>query len=472
MIFQGMLRCRCAVDLGVRSFSSTAHVAAKAGAAKGKKPPPPKKKTSSSFAKKGKPGKDGSGGGAGLSGSGAKPMSARLAATRDAAVQLNKTAPRLKLDPLSPSSFDSGSQASIFEIPEAVYAQLLKLGLPQSGQGHNSFAQLATVMRAGSTEVGKIVGKAGGSGGRRVVVDGPGGSGKSTILLQAAARALMDKWVVVAFSRGEELVDSSHGYAYDERLKGWRQDTYASALCARTAEANKTLLQQHDCSTQHVFDRHTLPAPSSLYKLLQVGAADAAVAQAVFDQFIEELNADGRPQTLLLFDNLSVASVPTRYRAPDFSHIHPLDLHLVKFVYDHVNGTRELANGAVVACTSSVPGVRARSLDLGLHADKKRAAPFEYVDDRIIDAVKGVPVIDVGAYTPAEASAIIGHYANAGLIRSPINASAQTPSDPPSTTSSTAAIAPQNMDANIIHSKLLVAGHIPREVFRACTRLT
>lgn len=459
-----MLHRPCSCARQARSFVTTASRQAKA-AAKGKGQPV-KRKAAQGFAKK-----SGSSDGGSSSSSGKSQMSAKLGAgnaTKGQLVTLNKDAPRVDVDRISGNTFAPDRQGTLFEVPEAIVQQLGKLEVLQPQQGFSSFAQLATVVRGCSVElVDALLGEEVVKGGRRAIVDGPAGSGKSIVMMQAIAAALAQRWVVVSIPRAESLTDSSHAYGYDTKRKSWTQDTYASELCARTAEANRDILQAHDCSKAHKLDRHSVPQQSSLYKLLQVGAADAAVAHDVFDAFMSEMNAEHRPKLLLALDNLTIVSIPTQYRTPKFEQIHPLGLELVRQFYAYLSGERTLANGgAVVACTSSRPAVKARALDLALA--RKRPTPFESIDGRIGHALQGVPVVKVGAYTTEEAEAVIRHYADCGLMRD-LNLRHGDPQSPPSNVA-LGMLASAGLTQSMIRQRALMGGNLAREVFRACTK--
>lgn len=72
---------------------------------------------------------------------------------------------------------------------------------------------------------------------RRVVVAGKGGSGKSFILLQIAAMALMQDYVVIAVPRGMDLVDNRTAYLLDETTMRYKQTEYMANMLARTRRA-------------------------------------------------------------------------------------------------------------------------------------------------------------------------------------------------------------------------------------------
>jgi Mrp family chromosome partitioning ATPase len=72
---------------------------------------------------------------------------------------------------------------------------------------------------------------------RRVIVSGKGGTGKSFILLQIAAMALMQDYVVIAVPRGLDLVDNRTAYQLDESTMRYRQTDYMEAMLGRTRVA-------------------------------------------------------------------------------------------------------------------------------------------------------------------------------------------------------------------------------------------
>ena len=72
---------------------------------------------------------------------------------------------------------------------------------------------------------------------RRVIVSGKGGSGKSFILLQIAAMALMQDYLVLAVPRGMDLVDNRTAYQLDESTMRYRQTRYLADMLGRTRKA-------------------------------------------------------------------------------------------------------------------------------------------------------------------------------------------------------------------------------------------
>ena len=89
---------------------------------------------------------------------------------------------------------------------------------------------------------------------RRVVVTGKAGTGKSFILLQMAAMALMKNYVVIAVPRGNsasipglitgmDLVDNRTAYSLDERTLRYKQTDYVSNMLSRTKNACSWVLE-------------------------------------------------------------------------------------------------------------------------------------------------------------------------------------------------------------------------------------
>lgn len=424
--------------LGIRRFSATPLTRAAAKQTKGKAPP--KKAARQTFSRKPKS-KDSSSGGA------VSALSQQIGSSKPLA-KLNPAAPKLTLRQAAPSEYTRDNVGAIVETPTEITTQLLALDVLQSQGGYQYFSQLATVIRKVSVDLAQVLlEQSGPSTGRRVILDGPGGGGKSVATLQAIALALAQRWVVVSIPRAEALVDNSEAYAWSDKSSSWRQDGYMSNLLGRVAEANKQVLQLQNLSKTCIFDRHTIPEKATLYKLLEIGANDANVAHAIYDTFLEEMNLEGRPQLLMTLDNLSVATVLSKYRNPKFEAIHPFDLRVLGDFISYLNGTRSLTNGVVLANTSSRPACRDRALQVVLgHAIP---SPFETIDERIANGIRGARVITVGEYNAAEATSIIRHYASAGLMRGY------------STT---------DVTASLVKQRTMMGGALGREVFRSCLK--
>lgn len=419
----------------VRRFSSA--VAARAPkTVKGKAPP--KKASKNSFAKKKV--KD--------TGSATTSNSAYAAkiGSSQATTKLNTSAPKLDLPQVTPAVFTKEHVGTVFEAPSNVASQLYALDVLQKQGGYQYFSQIASVLRESSIELADILALDGSSKDRRVILDGPAGSGKSVAMLQAITLALQQKWVVVSVPRSEALVDSTCPYAWDEQRKSWRQDTYMSELLGRIAEANKSVLQLQNTSRSFSFDRHSIPEKATLYKLVEIGSQDPGVSHSIFDAFMTEMNLEGRPKLLLTLDNLSISTLPTRYRDRDYNVVHPFDLEIIKNFVSYLNGTKLLTNGVVLTNTSSKPPCVPRSLQIAL--GKAQRLPFEVIDDRIAQGVSGLRSIHVGGYTSTEATSVLQHYASAGLIRGHTSA---------------------DITESFVKQRTLMGG-VGREVFKSCLK--
>lgn len=425
----------------VRRFSTSIICQAAKKPVKGKSPPP-KRASKQTFGKKMKPKDGGSSGGAASSG-----LALKIGSSRPSA-RLNPAAPKVDLRQSSSAAYTQENIGTVFETPSNVTSQLYALDVLQSQGGYQYFSQLATVIREPSVDLSKVlVETPGPSDNRRIILDGPAGSGKSIVMLQAIALALQLKWVVVSIPRAELLIDSSQAYAWDEKRGTWRQDVYMSELLGRIAEANKDVLQLQNTSKTFSFDRHTIPEKATLHKLVEIGSKDPTVAHAIYDAFIVEMNLEGRPELLLTMDNLSITTVPSKYRDQEFRSIHPFDLEVVGRFVDYLNGNKRLTNGVVVTNTSSRPACTDRALQIALgHA---RLSPFEVIDQRISAGIQGARVIAVNQYSSNEAKSVVQHYASAGLIRG------YTATD---------------ITESLVKQRTMMGGGLGREVLRSCLK--
>lgn len=365
-----------------------------------------------------------------------------------ATAKLNPLAPKLDLKPISPSSYATENIASVYEFPATIAKQLAALDVLQPNQGFNFFSQIASVLRPSSIKVADAISNSGSSLARRILITGPAGSGKSFVLLQATALALQKKFVVVSLPRGEELVNSSWPYQLDADSNEWRQNEYVSSLLGRINSANANVLQLQNLSRELNFDRHMISSKASLSKLLDIGVQDSAVAHEVLLAFLDEMDIEGRPPMLLTLDNISITSIPSKYRNPDFDAIHPHDLAIVKLFNSYLNGSKSLRNGAVMACTSSLPTCSPKALNIALGLERQN--PFETVDPRIGSSIVGAKVVEVGKYTAPESKSIISHYASAGLVRG---------------------LTADKITDSIARQKALMGGDVAREIFRSCVKL-
>ncbi|GAO47277.1 hypothetical protein SAICODRAFT_26624 [Saitoella complicata NRRL Y-17804] len=282
--------------------------------------------------------------------------------------------------------------------------------------GKEYFAHTACVIRVQSTEIAKILEGDASSENRRILLHGPIGSGKTSLLMQAQAYAFESGWVVIHIPKAVGLVDNTTAYSYSSKRELYFQPDMAAIVLKRASDANAKLLSSLKVSKPWNFDRHTIRANSSLADLCKAGIMDPLVAPHVLEALLSELNVDGRPPTLFTLDHFNAICQPTKYMSPQPPHapLHPQDFHIAHTFASYLSNTQTLKHGAVIAATSSrVSPSRALTCALKLATQN----PYEKLDTRIEPIVSSAKAIEVPNYTRAEAKSMLSYYAKTGLIQ-------------------------------------------------------
>ena len=282
----------------------------------------------------------------------------------------------------------------------------------------------------------------------RKMVFGEKGSGKSVLLLQAQAMALLKDWIVVHFPEGQDLVNAQTAYQPMSTPDGtvYIQPEYTAKLLLNIANANKELL-----STMQLSKEHQLPIPVqsnlSLARFAELGGRDPTIAWPIWQALWSELtipsdsNAEvsQRPPILISMDGVDQIMRMSAYLDTDAKPIHAHDLALVRHFTNFLSGASELPNGGMViagTCASN----RARSLTLDhylklaytqqyntqLQAEQSQPSrplklpewnPYDLKDSRVEDAMDGVGAIKLEGLSKEETRGIMEYFAQSGMLR-------------------------------------------------------
>ncbi|KAI5290727.1 37S ribosomal protein S23 mitochondrial [Ascosphaera acerosa] len=289
------------------------------------------------------------------------------------------------------------------------------------------------------------------------VVTGRKGTGKSVLLAQAAAMALLRKWVVVPFPEAQDLVNGHTAYAPVRGLPDGRtkyvQKNAAAALLHRIAFSSADTLAALHVSQHHPALRALPLEPTTdLRTLACMGIDDPNVAWPVFQALWAELTAtqpaEGltglrpfkqRPPVLLSVDNVAHWMKESKYRDADFKPVHAHDLLLVDFFLSAMSSPSALPNGGLVLAatsTSNAPSVESfsvlldqlRARDAGIAPSAPsfpRINPYStHEDARVLDlfgACTNSQVYEMLGLTKQETKTLMEYYAFSGLLRDKVD---------------------------------------------------
>lgn len=105
------------------------------------------------------------------------------------------------------TSLDSSMQGKILGLPGMLVDRLRAAGAFKPTQSWAMFKRPTTLVRPETVEVANIIGaNQKGSSGQRIILTGERGSGKSVLLLQTQALALLKDWIVITLPEGEQFL--------------------------------------------------------------------------------------------------------------------------------------------------------------------------------------------------------------------------------------------------------------------------
>ncbi|KAL9618832.1 MAG: hypothetical protein Q9160_006491 [Pyrenula sp. 1 TL-2023] len=170
----------------------------------------------------------------------------------------------------------------------------------------------------------------------RTIFSGGCGTGKSLMLLQAQAMALMNGWVVISIPEAQDFVNNHSSYSplANTSPQAYTQPQLLSALLKRTITANEKVLSQLSLSQEHPRFPVPLQENISLQQLCALGANDTALAFHAWRAFWREItNPEAqRPPVLFTVDSLNHWMLNSAYHDPSYKPIHAHQLQLISLI--------------------------------------------------------------------------------------------------------------------------------------------
>lgn len=381
--------------------------------------------------------------------SGRPPAPGERKAYRKRVVLSNTNALEVDLQDLTPDKLvRSGSDVAltahrgrVLGLTNETVDALRALETFQPTQGWSLFRRPATLIRHETTyladDVADMTDEAKKRQGR-LVLDGDRGSGKSVLMLQAQAMALLKGCIVVHFPEAQDLVIAHTAYQPLETSEGtiYVQPYYTAKLLGNIAKANHALL-----STLQISQQHQLPIPIqsniSLARFAELGAEDPSLAWPVWQALWSELTAPSQPDTqglrrppvMISMEGLNHTMRPSAYLDTDTKPIHAHDLALVKTFTDFLSGKTRLPNGGLVLAATNASNkassptldhlLAVRSTPGGQTAPKWD--PYTRQDGRVVSSMKGVEVVKVQGLSKPEARGIMEYYAKSGMVSAQVS---------------------------------------------------
>ncbi|GAO13959.1 uncharacterized protein UV8b_01969 [Ustilaginoidea virens] len=322
------------------------------------------------------------------------------------------------------------SRGSMVAVPDRVVDQLRALEAFKTTQTWSLFRRPHFLVRDETVRlVGRMQASLDAKDSLKCVLTGSKLSGKSLVMLQAMAHALINGWVVVHIPEGQDLSNGNTEYAAIEGTAPpqFSQPVYCLRLLQNIHKANQAVLatlplrQDWSRLAAHLHRNATLAD-------LVLSAKESEYAWPTLHALWTELTQPGQPPVLLALDGLAHVNKVSAYRDPLFNPVHSHQLSLVRLFVDALSGKTRLPNGgAVVAATSENNTHRHPSQELVLsqleagQAGRQVPQPDPYernYDERVYSALKNSHVIRVGGVSKDEGRVLMEYWASSGMLRS------------------------------------------------------
>ncbi|OCH86955.1 hypothetical protein OBBRIDRAFT_814348 [Obba rivulosa] len=261
----------------------------------------------------------------------------------------------LELPPFRPKNLTQGAIGKALQFTRADDAVLKSYGVPKNLLVEfRILSSPCTVVRDATVKAvdGLDAARSGPSSASRVVLTGPAGCGKSTILLQAVEYAVRQDWIVLYISRGIPLVNSSTTFVYDPRTRTYEQPEVSYEILRRfqNVNANNLNIPIHE---DYPLDTRTLRKGDSLSSLVKAGVDEPAVAAAVLGAVMSELTKQTTRPVLLAVDDLQAMYRASQYRDPQMRSIMPYHLSVPRIILEIASGKKSFPMGAFYGAVST-----------------------------------------------------------------------------------------------------------------------
>ncbi|EPY49625.1 ribosomal protein subunit S23 [Schizosaccharomyces cryophilus OY26] len=345
------------------------------------------------------------------------------------------------------------AEGKMYEIPNSLLGKLETLGaLEKQKKSFSFFSNPVLLHRKVTTKLYNILqrSKNVSSASGRYVLDGSAGSGRSISLLQAEIFAFSHpNYVVLGLHNCERWVDSSSPYSYDASLQSWVQPELIKEFLTSVMNVNSKALGTLTTSKSYeLVPGKSIPAGTDLHTLLRKITSKSELSVRFCQSFLQELDAatkqpNSSVNVLFVIDNLSVLSVPTKYKNTENHNLLPCDFYFINILYQYLSGSLSFHRGTIFAATSSQPRIQTPSLDVAL--GKAKLDPYIPINKAIYDSTKSLQVIPMEPYSVDESLSVMEHLVTSNVCLESVESHRQN------------------------H---VLSGGNPRLFFDTCTRLT
>ncbi len=198
----------------------------------------------------------------------------------------------------------------------------------------------------------------------RLLITGPSGIGKSTMLAQFHAMVFDDKKgaVLVSIPNAEVIVDGSSDFKYNAKTGLYDQQMLSKNLLHKFVNANSDVIGEIKLAEDFVpiygnkkqqEELKLTKGKNTLLDLANLAFKKQTNATYIFLCVLAELSKQEEHPVFLSIDNFSafVQHSLTKYRNTENKPIYFQKLQLAKTIVDYISGEASFANGGVIAAT-------------------------------------------------------------------------------------------------------------------------
>lgn len=236
----------------------------------------------------------------------------------------------------------------------------------------------------------------------RLILQGPRGSGKSMIMLQAISAMWQNDAIVIYIPQAQHLINSGANYRYSTETHTFHQPQLSVALMKSMLAANRSALSQIKTEKEFTSSNDTvIPVGETLDNVIQGPGTDERISAEVLEFVMDTLATQTSHPVVLAVDEVQCLFMRSDYRSPTFEFLQSYALSLPRLLGDYVSGRKSFANGAVITALSYstpayTPGKEIYKGLKDLYPNPYAISEYDNLDPYQIEAVKSLQIVQVG----------------------------------------------------------------------------
>ncbi|CAG8579878.1 579_t:CDS:10 [Paraglomus brasilianum] len=313
-----------------------------------------------------------------------------------------KPKPIVEVEETKPGGLNVDVSGKVYTYPNDIMEKINVFGVPPiMSKEMKIFPKLSWIARDATLDLAKKLdgSKNKPSAETRIVLVGPLGVGKSSILLQIVGHALASDWIVIYIPSAIDLVNGK--YAYVKLSSGdYVQPTLIAKILKQIHSVNRDKFAVQDSKTiTDLIDR----------------IKDPNTAQTALEQVLDKIDKSSMP-VLLAIDEINALYATTEFTSPDHTLLEPGNLFLPRTLLEYISGQKKFRNGAVIGATSLVhKPTLSYALDAALHLTE--VSPWKQVSPEIARYInKEVKSYRISEYSKNEAKALLDFYIRNNVV--------------------------------------------------------